>query len=307
MAACPVGGHTVAGYLHPNYVSSLSGFGDPLRLPGSGSWLLRRLIPGTADHDAMGCYPLFLAEDWSGLSRDFEAISPELVSVAVVTDPLGDYSVEQLRSCFHTVAAFKEHYLVDFSLPLRLSRHHRYYARKAGGGVAIEMGPPSDEFCAEWCELYACLVRRHGLRGIRAFSRTAFELQLQTPGIVVVRALSGGSLVGAHLWYEQSGFAYSHLAAASERGYELGCAYGIYAASIEYFRGRVRCINLGAGAGIAARDDGLSWFKKGWSNGVRPAYFCGRILNQERYDALTKNLGTPGSTYFPGYRAGELS
>jgi hypothetical protein len=299
--------HPLTGYEHPGYARSLAEFGEPFQLPVSGGWLLRRPIPATLENDAMGCYPLFAAENWSGLAYDLDELSAHLVSVALVADPFGEYSPEQLRSCFDTVVAFKEHYVVDFSEPVSISKHHQYYAKKSTGGSIIEVGPPPDGFCAEWCELYASLVQRHGLRGIKAFSKAAFELQLKTPGMVVARALSGGSLVGAHLWYEQCGFAYSHLAAASEQGYELACSYGIYAASIEYFRERVRCVDLGGGAGVAAREDGLSWFKKGWANSTRTAYFCGRILNRERYDALTRTLGKPDCGYFPAYRTGELS
>ena len=65
--------------------------------------------------------------------------------------------------------------------------------------IRIEAGPPPENFAAQWTALYESLVRRHGLKGIKAFSRAAFELQLSIPGMVVFRALrmnvSGCSLV----------------------------------------------------------------------------------------------------------------
>jgi hypothetical protein len=116
-----------------------------------------------------------------------------------------------------------------------------------------------------------------------------------------------GELLGAHLWYQQENVVYSHLAASTEQGYELNCSYAIYSAMIEYFRSKVQWVDLGAGAGTTARQDGLSRFKAGWSNSTRPAYFCGRILNPERYDALTRELSPNATNYFPAYRSGELS
>jgi len=226
--------------------------------------------------------------------------------VALVTDPFGEYTPEQLSSWFDRVLAFKEHFVVDFSSPLQISKHHSYYARKAARDVRIEAGAPPENFAAQWAVLYESLVQRHGLKGIKAFSRTAFEVQFAIPGMTAFRALENDTVVGAHLWYEQGGVAYSHLAAATERGYELNCSYAIYAAVLEYFRPKVRWVNFGAGAGTATRQDGLSWFKAGWSNRARTAYFCGRILNQERYDALVKRSHKEGATYFPAYRAGEL-
>jgi hypothetical protein len=297
----------VTGYRHPAYARSLAEFGEPRELPCSGGWLLERIVPTRLEHDAMGCYPIFSAKNWLGLGKDLADIGTHLVSVALVADPFGDYSPQQLSSWFDRVIAFKEHYVVDFSVDLRISRHHAYYARKAAAAVRIEVGPPPENFAAQWTEMYGSLVRRKGLKGIKAFSRAAFEIQLSIPGMVVFRALENNSLVGAHLWYEQQDVAYSHLAAATERGYELSCSYAIYAAVVEYFRPRLRWVDLGAGAGAgAARQDGLGRFKAGWANSSRNAYFCGRILNTERYDALTREFQRQGANYFPAYRDGEL-
>lgn len=297
----------LTGYQHPAYARSLAEFGEPLELEGSGGWLLRRAVPNSTDFDAMGCYPLFSALDWARLSDDLASLSERLVSVVLVTDPFGKFSVEQLRRCFDRVSAFKEHFVADFSEPLTISKHHAYYARKAAAACSIEVGPPPPGFCEEWMKLYETLVRRKGLTGIKAFSRKAFEEQLSVPGITAVRAVEKGVLVGAHLWYEQEDGAYSHLAAASDRGYKIGCSYSIYAATLEYFRSRVRYVDFGAGAGAAIQDDGLSYFKKAWSNCRRPAYLCGKVLNAPRYDALSRTLNANGSDYFPAYRAGELT
>ena len=63
------------GYAHPAYAHSLAEFGSPRPLPRSGGWLLERPIPGSPYRDAMGCYPLFAAQDWSRLYSDLDEIS----------------------------------------------------------------------------------------------------------------------------------------------------------------------------------------------------------------------------------------
>ena len=254
----------------------------------------------------MGSYPIFAANDWSGLSKDLGSIGPDLVSVALVADPFGEYLPHELSSWFDRVVAFKEHYVVDFLKPLLVSKHHRYYSRRADADVTVDVGPPVDGFAEQWSELYASLVRRHHLKGIKAFSKASFELQMRVPGMVVFRAIKDGLLVGAHLWYQAQNVAYSHLAATTERGYELNCSYAIHSAVIDFFRSKVQWVDLGAGAGTKAQRDGLSFFKEGWSNSKRPAYFCGRILNPERYDELTQNFHGQKTNYFPTYRSGEL-
>lgn len=296
----------LTGYSNSLYAASLAEFGKPKELPRSGGWLLERSVPGFSDRDAMGCYPLFSANNWLGLPEDLADIGSRLVSVALVADPFGHYAPQDLRLSFETVVAFKEHYVIDFSRPLNISSHHKYYSRRAAAEVTIEAGPPPDGFAAQWTALYDSLVRRHELKGIKAFSKASFELQMKVPGMVVFRAIKDGSLVGAHLWYLSQHVAYSHLAASTEQGYELNCSYAIHLAVIEYFRSRVRCIDLGAGAGTASQQDGLSRFKAGWSNSTRPAYFCGRILNPERYAALARKTCTHESNYFPVYRSGEF-
>lgn len=295
----------VVGYQHPAYAQSLGEFGTPLRLDASGAWLLARRVPAGTDTDAMGCYPLFSARNWQGLGEDLHALSPSLVSVALVADPFGDYSPNQLHGWFERVVPFKKHYIADFSRPLSISKHHKYYAKRAASLVKVEVGPVKEGFCSEWTNIYESLVKRHRLSGIKAFSRAAFEAQLQVPGMIAIRAVENGVLVGAHLWYEQQGVAYSHLAAASSRGYELSCSYAIYSAALEYFTTRVKYVDFGAGAGTDKGNEGLSHFKSGWSNSTQPAYFCCRVLNPGRYEALSRGIQDNG--YFPLYRSGEFA
>ncbi len=290
-------------------------FGRPLRLEASGGWLLQRTVPGTGQSDAMGAYPLFACRHWRSVAADLEKLESSLVSVALVTDPFGDWDEAVLRESFDRVREFKAHFVADLAAPSEriVSKHHRYYARRALAEVTVDVSADPRGALDEWLRLYAQLVTRHGISGMRAFSRASFAAQLGLPGMVLFTARRLGKAVGAHLWLMsglgETAVAYSHLAAFDTAGYELGAAYALHSTAIEYFRGRAAWLDLGAGAGLGSSvgaDDGLTWFKAGWSTGTRPAYLCGRVLSRRLYEELTKERGSAGDSYFPAYRAGEF-
>lgn len=303
----------MTGYLHPAYADSLVEFGTPRALSRSSGWILERPIPNTAKSDAMGCYPMFACQDWSQLGADLAELEGRLVSLALVADPFSGVQPAELARLFDRVVHFKDHYLVQLEQVPEdyITQHHRYYARKAFRSARVEYCECPGDYLDEWAGFYDALIIRHGLRGIKAFSRNAFAKQLAVPGVIMLRVIADGAPVGAHLWYRQGDVAYSHLMAINGTGYGIGAAYALYWTAIEFFRrqfsGQIRWLNLGAGAGMAGdANDGLSKFKKGWSNAVRPAYFCGRILDREAYSDIVGSRELPETGYFPAYRHGEL-
>ncbi len=154
-----------------------------------------------------------------------------------------------------------------------------------------------------WIRLYDHLIQRHAIHGVQAFSRESFRQQFGVPGLVAFRATDrSGECVGAHLWFVNGDVAYSHLSAANQRGYECSCSYALYTAAVEYFRGKVRWLDLGAGAGTAIKSDGLTKFKEGWSNGSKTALLCGRILDVPLYRMLSSRAAAGRTSYFPAYR-----
>ena len=298
------------GYLHPDYAASLADLGTPRLLPRSKAWVLVRPIAGTTDHDAMGCYPLFACQDWSGLQDDLEEVASELVCLSAVTEPLGEYDEALLRNSFQDVVRpFKQHHIANLSRPLPsfVSGHHRRNARRALQQVGVERVEKPEACIEEWVSLYANLIKRHGITGLSAFSKYSLAAQLMVPGAVVFRATSRGQTVGMVIWYVSGDVAYYHLAAYSDLGYELRASFALFWSAIEFFTGGgFKWINLGAGAGVNAdASDGLNRFKRGWSTGTRTAYFCGRIFNHERYTDIVRSCGNPQSEYFPAYRAGR--
>jgi Acetyltransferase (GNAT) domain len=307
--AGPDGGSEHPGYCHRAYAASFAHLGKPRFLPRSGGWLIERPVVGSPFLDAMGCYPLFCCDDWTRLDEDLVDISSDLVSVCLVTDPFGSFDIEALQCHFHRFFQFKTHFVADMSLsPEQLvSNHHQYYARWAMRRLHLEVHEEPIRFLDEWVNLYSELVRRHNIKGVAAFSREAFALQLSVPGMVLFRAVHGDETVGAQLWCRRREVAYSHLTACSEHGYSLRAAYALHSAAIGYFRNEVAWLDFGGSAGLRSTDqDGLAIFKRGWASGMRDAYLCGRILDPAKYaQAMARARASP-CDYFPEYRRGEF-
>jgi hypothetical protein len=262
----------------------------------------------------MGCYPLFACSDWSKLRVDLENVDDSLVSLAVVTDPFGNYDLDYLRSCFPGVASpFKEHFVVDLSRDPAgfIHPHHRRNARKALKEMRVESCENPLDYLDDWVNLYATLVARHEITGLTTFSRESFAKQLRVPGIVMLRAIRDADTIGILLWYKQGERAYYHLGAYSPLGYDLKASFALFSFSLEYFaKQEISWLSLGAGAGagaVAGAESGLSRFKQGWSTGTKTAYFCGRVFAPGQYRELVSAGKVSGTNYFPAYRAGEFS
>ncbi|MBZ5610775.1 MAG: GNAT family N-acetyltransferase [Acidobacteriia bacterium] len=275
-------------------------------LPASRGLLLERPVANSIHRDAMGLYPLFCCADWRALESDLSSLRDRLVSVVLVADPFGEYDETLLRRSFDRVSPFKTHFVVDLEQPGRCaSPHHRYYAERALREVRIEICDPPSQMLSEWVVLYGQLIQRHGIRGVQAFSPESFRRQFRVPGLVCLRAIDrSGECVGAQLWFVHGQVAYSHLSAASERGYQCACSYALYRQAIEYFQGQVRWLDLGGGAGTSQKQDGLTRFKAGWSNTTKTAFLCGRILDPSRYRELS-SPAAEHAEYFPAYRYAE--
>jgi len=298
----------VLGYANSAYARSLAEFGTPRELPRSGGWILERDIPGTPLRDAMGCYPLLVCRDWTGLRADLEELAARgsLVSLGVVPDLFGAHDPRLLEECFgDVVIPFKEHFVTDMQRPLAesVSRHHRKYARKALQEIECDVVADAPGFLDEWVELHRNLVARHDAKGIRAYSPRAFSVQLAIPGMVVVRARHRGVTVGAQLWFQHQDIAYGHVLAFNQAGYDEGAPYALYWFALEHFMGKVRWCTMGGVSGTdVALSGGLSQFKRGWATTTRTAYFCGRVFDRAKYDELVLAKGRAPDGFFPAYR-----
>lgn len=300
----------MTGYLHPQYFASLLQIGTPVELPASRGCILKREIPQSSSYDAMGAYPIFCCRDWARLPQDLAGLTNELVTLALVADPFGNFTERSLHDAFpDLVLPFKEHFVLNLSQGLDgVSRHHRINARKALATVEVEISRAPIDRLDDWDSLYEQLCRRHGIKGIAAFSKEAFEAQLATPGITAFTALIQGSAVGMLLWYRQEDVCYYHLGAYHDRGYQARASFALFSVAIDFFREQgVRWLNLGSGAGLLdSAADGLTRFKRGWTRETKTAYLCGRVFDHDRYRELNRIRQTQTGSYFPAYRLGEF-
>jgi uncharacterized membrane protein len=298
------------GYRHSLYADSLKEFGLPRYLSACDGWILERQINGSDLHDAMGCYPLFACGDWHNLGADMRTLSDHLVSLTIVTDPFGNYVVDDLQQSFNKmVIPFKEHLVLDLNQPIEqtTSKRHRKKARSALKSLQVEMIEDAVSFLDEWTNLYNHLIERHHVTGIRAFSRESFAKQLAIPGTVAVRVSHQGITVGAQIIIFQEDVAHCHLAAYTPEGYDMNASYASDYLSIEYCATRARWYNLGGGVGSKNDEqDGLTWYKSGWSSETRMSYLCGHIFNQSAYDNIVAQKAIEPTNYFPAYRVGEF-
>ena len=301
------------GYLHPSYAQSLSEFGEPIELSASKGWILKRAIPKTVAFDGMGCYPIFMCEKWSSLEKDLDFIGSQLVSVALVTDPFGQYTQQELQRYFRDVARpYKEHFVVDLQRRPEefVSRHHQRNSKKALEVVRTEICEEPIQILDEWNTLYRNLIKRHNIKGLARFSRASFARQLSVPGLTTFRAVHENQTVGILLFYFTKDTGYYHLGAYSTKGYELDASFALFWTLLQYSANiGLRWLSLVAGAGAEGdNSDVLSRFKRGWSTETRTAYFCGRIFDPISYRkivSMQQNLIK--TTYFPAYRANEFA
>jgi hypothetical protein len=295
-----------AGYASRAYAEALAELGAPIELPHSGGWLLERPTHDAGAADAMGPYPLFACRDWSRLADDLAALPNHLIAASLVTDPFANATPATLHAAFPDVCyAYKQHYVTDLSQPLDRTTptNHRRNIRKALAAVEVEQPSPDAAALVDWIALYDHLVERHAIHGIARFSPASFAQQFRVPGLTIFSAYANGERVGMTLWYESNGISYYHLAAYSEWGYQLGASFALFATALAHFaKAGQRWAALGAGAGTTAAESGLTRFKQGWATDTRTAYFCGRILQAERYRRLAAHA-PPTTTYFPAYRA----
>jgi hypothetical protein len=299
-----------AGYLHPDYSAAVAGELPTVALAESGGRLIVRNIPGTELRDAMAPYPFLVCRDWTKLPADMANLPADLVSVTAVTDPLSTADEKLLRKAFnHTVRPYKTHYIVDLTRPLDsfVIPHHRLRARRARRRLSIEQCQDPSRNIDEWLRLYTNLVARHDIAGAGLMDAASFRRQFRVPGLIQFRASLEGETVGLIHCAAHGDAAYYHLAAFSPLGYRRYASYALLETAIEHYAAAgLQRMSLGGGAGAFAREeDGLAWFKRGWSTSTATAYLCGHVNDAERYEPLCSAHGSTTADYFPAYRSGE--
>jgi hypothetical protein len=289
-------------YASAAYAQVFAHAAEPLWVPAWGAHVLVRDIPGGGGRDALGIYPLAPFAPGADLAAGLDWLQAQgLVSIGLVPDPATAPPPVELQKAFGLCMPFKTHYLIDYARPAAFTKHHRGKVKRALKDVTVETVALSQHLEA-WCGLYDNLIERHEIGGLSAFSHEGFRRLAEVDGLTTVAARTGDEIVSMHLWVTDpvSRVAYSLLAATSLEGYRRSAAYAVNDASIRQLSG-LACVNLGGGAGLEGGEDGLTYFKRGFSNSEVQAYFCGAILDPARYAALS-GAATPLATPFPAYR-----
>lgn len=290
-------------YASAAYARIFEGIAETLWVEAWGAYVLVRDIPGAGGaRDALGIYPLAPFKADADLAAGLAALKAEgLVSVGLVPDPLASPPVAALEAAFDLCIPFKTHFLVDYGRTVAFTKHHRGKVKRAHEKVTTAAVPLGDHLDA-WCALYDNLIDRHEIGGLSAFSRAAFARLAEVEGLTAVAAAADGEIVSMHLWVADpaTGVGYSLLAATSGEGYRRSAAYAVNDTSLKLLAG-LRCVNLGGGAGIQAEEDGLTYFKRGFSNDEVTACFCAAILDPGAYAGLSGGT-TAAATPFPAYR-----
>jgi hypothetical protein len=264
-----------------------------------GTAVLIRDIPSSDWQDALGCYPLAAIHSQADLEAGLDRLrSAGLISIALVPDPITSPSPEKLAKSFSICRPFKTHYIIDRNLAPRLSQTHRRWMRKAERMCTIER-VMLEETLADWLRLYDLIVTRHEINDVQRFSPKYFSALARMAEVEAFSASVEEGIVAMALWVRGPGVVYYHLGASNEKGYRTQAMYGIFTAAQEYFRD-YPLIHLGGGAGTAESESGLANFKRGFANREMAAYFCGSVLDAERYSLLAGSRAS--ASFFPAYR-----
>ena len=198
---------------------------------------------------------------------------------------------------------------MDTQVPIveAVSKISQIDARRALKDVSVDLVTAPGINLDEWVKLYANLIKRHAIKGIRAFSRDSFAKQIAVPNTHFFRAWYNGRLVAGNLYIIQKDVAYGHLLALTDDGYRLGASHAIMWIAYQHLSKLVRWINLGGSTGSNKGElTGLDKFKMGWTNEIRKSYFCARILDKDKYDVLTSKQTTIIPGWFPAYRMDDF-
>lgn len=263
--------------------------------------LLTRPIPLTNSFDALGCYPLTVFGQNPELKAGLEKLrAAELLSVALVPDPLTSPPPEVLAAAFEVCRPFKTHFLIDRDAgPVRFTKNHRWSVRKSLQHCSFEQ-IDLRQHLELWQELYRHTVARHGVTGIQDFAPSYFRALADMSEVTALAARHEGKIVAMILWVRSGDIVYAHLEGGSPEALQTHATYGLIDAANEHFAD-CGIIHLGGAAGLeAGPGDGLAHFKRGFANREVTAYFCGSSLDVDRYAALAGDQTQ--TSFFPAYR-----
>jgi lipid II:glycine glycyltransferase (peptidoglycan interpeptide bridge formation enzyme) len=198
---------------------------------------------------------------------------------------------------------FKTYYCVKYSLPLPiLNTNNRRNIIKARKNLIFEFNNAKDDI-EELFEIYRDNVQSRSLDATHAFSLEHFKFIVQFNDTIVSVVKNGNRIESFYIWVKVGENLYNHhLSGSTNVGKKNGSSHLCLWESIQYLHKNKMDLLLGSNSGSTNDpDNGLSRFKKSYSNFEASTYICGIILNEIIYDQL--NIGKDKSfNYFPLYR-----
>lgn len=252
-----------------------------------------RGIPGTSFQDGTLPYPYISIPETAGsLIRDE---FPDLVTVTGVIVPSD--SCPSSAFAREELVSWKEHFIYDPSLgPIELSRKSRSNFRK-GSRFWQPLDANSDEGWNAFIHLDRAFVADRKLTGgPYDLGDDHFRLLSRLGGIVLfgVRnssqwgAMACGARHGAELHL-------MHIRISS-LGYKSCASYVLMEEVTRYCTSNR--LTLFMGGLRRGAEEGLSRFKKRWTNRILPAWLLRVVIRPDVYGLLA----VPGNPFFPGYR-----
>lgn len=256
--------------------------------------VIRRAIAGTDLVDALGPWPYFRARG-AGDVADLAAAFPDLVSVAIITQP--GFRPE----CDDGAATLlKEHFLYDPDLPPPpLSRRARQRIREVSRTWQVDY-PETQSARMELAGLYRQVaLRRAFAGGFFDFPRAHFAALAGLDGMAYFRIGKDGETAGMACGaLFEAELHLLHIAIADD-ALAQNVAYPLMQAILDYCRERKLVMMMG---GTPRTDgDGIARFKRRWTNRRAPVYLTKAINRPDAYAALCRDR--PASDFFPAYRS----
>ncbi len=297
-------------YRSPDYGRSFASRFDVITTLSAPATWLRRPVDGTGSFDFAGAYPCISLPDYSALDAALDELKEAGgVSVVFVTNAFDDAAIANVADRSDRLALcrpFKTHHVVAFDGPWRrhLSAHHERELKAARKQpLAARVVETTPGYAGTFWPLYEVLIDRHDISGVQALGPEIIAAQCGLPGTVAVEIVDGDEVIASSLWVHDDREAHIHLHAQTPDAYSRRASYLLYEAALDFLSERVERVDLGGGAGFTDNaEDGLSRYKKGWSNATARTYLCGAILDPVRYDALTHARGSADAEFFPKYR-----
>jgi|694.fasta_scaffold34223_8 hypothetical protein len=296
-------------YVDYEYLNTLKNIGDLFILPNLGLPCLMKPIPYEREiYDIIGPYPFILFEDIENELPQVKSATNKfdnnLVTLSLVTLFMDTQKIQKVTNMqLDYFSFFKTYYSVKHSLPLPiLNDNNRRNIRKARKDSTFIFNNKKDNI-AEIFEIYRSNVQVKSLDATHAFSLEHFKFVIQASGTIVSVVKNGNSIESFYIWVKVTDKLYNHhLSGSTNIGKKNGASHLCLWESIQHFHKNEKSLLLGSNSGSTnLPNDGLSRFKKSYSNFEASTYVCGIIFDKSIYEQL--NMGMDKSlNYFPLHR-----